>query len=123
MLNKKTTTKGDKRKKGEEDKTANSDWAYSKCSINDLLRLVSESLLQEKDVVQWCPSFHQPYLQEDVDEIVLFQHFVKRGLALPTSDFFCGYFYGLQLHHLNPKSIAHVAIFVHLCETFLGIES
>jgi hypothetical protein len=45
-------------------------------------------------------------------------------LALPASDFFRGllYFYGLQLNHLNPNSIAHVAIFVHLCEAFLGIE-
>jgi uncharacterized membrane protein YjjP (DUF1212 family) len=28
----------------------------------------------------------------------------------------------IQIHHLNPNSIAHVAIFVHLCEAFLGIE-
>jgi hypothetical protein len=45
-------------------------------------------------------------------------------LALPTSNFFRGllYFYGIQIHHLNPNSIAHVAIFVYLCEAFLGIE-
>jgi hypothetical protein len=49
---------------------------------------------------------------------------VERRLALPTSDFFRGllFHYGIQLHHLNPNSILHIAIFVHLCEAFLGIE-
>jgi hypothetical protein len=31
-------------------------------------------------------------------------------------------FYGLELHHLNPNSICHIAIFIHFCEAFLGIE-
>ena len=31
-------------------------------------------------------------------------------------------FYGLQLHHLTPASILHIAGFVALCELFLGIE-
>jgi hypothetical protein len=45
-------------------------------------------------------------------------------LALRASNFLCGllYIYGIQIHHLNPNFIAHVAIFVHLCEAFLGIE-
>jgi hypothetical protein len=56
MENKKTATKGNKHKKKEETKTANSDQTYTKCSRNDLLRLVSEGLLQEKNVVQGRPS-------------------------------------------------------------------
>jgi hypothetical protein len=61
---------------------------------------------------------------ENVDEIVSFYHFSERGLALPTCSFFHGvlYFYGLELHHLNPNSICHIAIFIHFCEAFLGIE-
>jgi hypothetical protein len=51
MGNKKTATKGDKHKKEEEAKTSNSDWTYSKCSRNKFLHLVSEGLLQEKNVV------------------------------------------------------------------------
>jgi hypothetical protein len=30
-------------------------------------------------------------------------------------------FYHLNLTHLNPNSILHVSVFVHLCEAFLGI--
>jgi hypothetical protein len=32
------------------------------------------------------------------------------------------YFYGLELHHLNPNLICHIAIFIHFCKAFLGIE-
>jgi hypothetical protein len=62
---------------------------------------------------------------ENVDEIVTFYHFAERGLALPSCSFFRGllYYYGLELHHLNPNSICHISIFVHFCEAFLGIES
>jgi hypothetical protein len=116
MENKKAASKGNKNKKEEEAKSATSDWNYSKCFRNDLLNLVAEGLLQGQDVVQWHPSFRQLFPQENIDEIVLFLHFIERGLALPTFDFLHGllYFYGIQIHHLNPNSIAHVAIFVHL---------
>jgi hypothetical protein len=61
---------------------------------------------------------------ENVDEIVSFYHFSERGLALPTCSFFRGllYFYGIELQHLNQNSICHIAIFMHFCEVFLGIE-
>jgi hypothetical protein len=120
----KATGKVEKRRKKEEAKPTESDWSYSKCSRNDLLHLAKEGLLQEQHLVWWCSSFSEPYPRKNVDEAVLFQHFIERGLALPTSNFFRGllYNYGLQLHHLNPNSIAHIAIFVHLCEAFLGIE-
>ena len=32
------------------------------------------------------------------------------------------FFWGIQLHHLTPDSILHIAIFVQLCEAFLGIH-
>ena len=31
-------------------------------------------------------------------------------------------FYDLQLVHLNPNGVLHIAIFVHLCEVYLGIQ-
>jgi hypothetical protein len=31
-------------------------------------------------------------------------------------------YYGLQLQHLSPNSIALVAIFVHLCEMYVGVQ-
>jgi hypothetical protein len=99
-------------------------WTHSKCSLNNLNKLVSEGLLQEKNLVNWRPSFREPFPMENVDEIITFLHFAERGLALPTCSFFRGllYYYGLELHHLNPNSICHISIFIHFCEAFLGIE-
>ena len=31
------------------------------------------------------------------------------------------FFYGLEVMHLMPNSIVHIAIFIHLCEAYLGI--
>jgi hypothetical protein len=31
-------------------------------------------------------------------------------------------FYGLELHHLTPSGILHIATFVALCEAYMGIE-
>jgi hypothetical protein len=45
------------------------------------------------------------------------------GTALPVSPFFRGLldFYSLNLTHLNPNFVLQIAVFVHLCEAFLGI--
>jgi hypothetical protein len=110
--------------KGKEAQPPSGEWIYSKCSNNELMNLVSEGFLQEKSLVNWRPSFYEPLPMKNMDEIVTFYHFAKRGLALPSCSFFRGflYFYGLELYHLNPNSICHIAIFIHFCEAFLGIE-
>jgi hypothetical protein len=110
--------------KGKESQPPSGEWTYSKWSNNVLLNLVSEGLLQEKSLVNWQPSFRELLPMENVDEILSFYHFSERGLALPSCSFFRGLlsFYGLELHHLNPNSICHIAIFIHFCEAFLGIE-
>ena len=47
---------------------------------------------------------------------------VDRGFSLPPSIFFRGFlnFFGAQLHHFTPNSIAYLAAFVSMCESFLG---
>jgi hypothetical protein len=120
MAPKKSEIEGKKK----EAQPSTTEWTHSKYSLNDLNKLVSEGLLQEKNLVNWRPSYREPFPMENVDEIVTFFHFAERGLALPTCSFFRGllYYYGLELHHLNPNSICHISIFIHFCEAFLGIE-
>jgi hypothetical protein len=110
--------------KKKEAQPSTAEWTHSKCSLNHLNNLVSEGLLQEKNLVNWCPSYREPFPIENVDEIVTFLHFAERGLALPSCSFFRGllYYYGLELHQLNPNSICHILIFIYFCEAFLGIE-
>jgi hypothetical protein len=57
-------------------------------------------------------------------ERVMFVDFVNRGLSLPVHSFFRGllFAYGLQLHNLTPNSILHIAVFITLCECYLGVN-
>jgi hypothetical protein len=54
---------------------------------------------------------------------VMFLAFLLRGLSLPAHEFLRGllFVYGVQLHQLMPNSILHIACFIILCESFLGI--
>jgi hypothetical protein len=56
-------------------------------------------------------------------EFMLFVSYLSCGLALPILPFFLLLLeeLGLQLQHLRPHSILQVAIFVHLCEMFVGV--
>ena len=60
---------------------------------------------------------------EDRTETVVFRSFYEKGLALPVGAFFYGlfFFYGLEVTHLKPNSIAQIATFIHLYEAYLGI--
>jgi hypothetical protein len=55
--------------------------------------------------------------------LLFMSHFLSAGLLFPSPLFFRGLldFYELNLTHFNPNSVLQVAIFVHLCEAFLGI--
>jgi hypothetical protein len=56
-------------------------------------------------------------------DFVFFMAYTLAGLVPPLSSFFLTLleYYGLQLQHLSPNSIALVAIFVHLCEMYVGV--
>jgi hypothetical protein len=56
-------------------------------------------------------------------EFVLFTSYISCGLALPISPFFLLLLeeFELQLQHLTPHSVLQAAIFVHLCEMFVGV--
>jgi hypothetical protein len=55
---------------------------------------------------------------------MMFLTFILRGLSLPAHEFLRGllFVYGVQLHQLMPNSILHIAYFITLCESFLGID-
>jgi hypothetical protein len=57
-------------------------------------------------------------------DFVFFVAYALAGLMLPLSSFFLTLleYYGLQLQHLYPNYIALVAIFIHLCEMYVGVR-
>jgi hypothetical protein len=54
----------------------------------------------------------------------MFLAFLLCGLSFHAHEFLRGllFVYGVQLHQLTPNSILHIACFVTLCESFMGIE-
>ena len=56
--------------------------------------------------------------------VVSFAHFHERGFMTPAHIFLRGllHYYKIELQHLNPNGIQHMAAFVALCEGFLGIS-
>jgi hypothetical protein len=110
--------------KGKESQPPSGEWTYNKCSNNKLMNLISEGLLQEKSLANWRLSFRKYFPWKMWTKLSYFTIFSEQRLALPSCSFFRGllYFYGLELHHLNSNSIYHIAIFIHFCKAFLGIE-
>jgi hypothetical protein len=58
-----------------------------------------------------------------MNEIVVFSSFFQQEFGLLTYDFFRGLLdhYKFKLVHLNPNFVLQIAIFIHLCEAFVGI--
>jgi hypothetical protein len=67
----------------------------------------------------WPPRTHTFFC----NQIVVFSSFLQRGFGLSACDFLRGLLqhYQIELVHLNSNSILQIAVFVHLCEAFLGI--
>jgi hypothetical protein len=104
---------------------ANKEWKKSKMKTKDLLALVNNGFLREKEMDVWRTTAGDPYpMEKNPDEVPMFARFVERGLALPASDFFKVLlkYYGIEYLNLNPNGIFHVSIFVHFCEAFVGIK-
>jgi hypothetical protein len=50
--------------------------------------------------------------------------FYEQGFAVPSHRFFFWLlqFYGLELHHLTPLGILHIATFITMCKAYMVIE-
>jgi hypothetical protein len=56
--------------------------------------------------------------------VVSFVAFYERGFGTAPHQFLCSLlrYYGIELHHLTPSRVLHIAAFVILCEAYLGID-
>ena len=98
-------------------------WPAPTTTEDQLRELVSDGLIQSKDIADWrAPGDHR-VPAPGPGEIILFISFIHAGLCLPAFAFlhrFLSYF-GISLNHLALNVVLHLSVFVHLCETFLGI--
>jgi hypothetical protein len=94
----------------------------SEFSQSDLTKAQKEGLITEGDQVIFASTECIPMPPSGYR--VMFLAFLLCGLSFPAHEFLCGllFVYSVQLHQLTPNSILHIACFITLCESFLGVD-
>jgi hypothetical protein len=102
-------------------------WPFSTVTADDLEALVAEGLLRPLSgdlQPEWMapPSGAAP--SPPSGYVVSFVSFHERGFGVPASHFMRAilHVYGVELHNLSLNSISQAAIFVAVCEGYLGID-
>jgi hypothetical protein len=101
-------------------------WPFSTVTASDLEELVGEGLLRPLTNGQrpeWIPPTGGVAPSPPPGYVVSFVSFHQRGFGVPTGRFMRAilFHYGVELHNLTPNSISQAAIFVAVCEGYLGI--
>ena len=75
-------------------------------------------------MAHWRVPGGEEFPQPRPDEVVSFLTFHEHGLGYPTYWFLRGLLneWGLELQHLNPMGVLHIAGFITVCKAFLGME-
>ena len=83
-----------------------------------------KGFLPPKEVAHWRAPGREEFPQPRPSEVVSFLAFHEHGLGYPMYWFLCGLLneWGLELQHLNPMGVLHIAGFITVCEAFLGME-
>ena len=76
----------------------------------DIMDMVERGILPVKQIFGWKCCYGDELPTEDRTEIVVFRSFYEKGFALLAGVFFRGllHFYGLEVTHLKPNSIAQI---------------
>jgi hypothetical protein len=90
---------------------------------SEIRKLVAHHFHPNHAVLQWCPAAGEDIPTPNMNEIVVFASFFQHGFSRPVCDFYRWLLdhYKMELVHLNPNSILHITVFVHLYKAFLGI--
>jgi hypothetical protein len=101
-----------------------SSWRSSVVRESVLAAFAEMGFLPSKEVAHWRVPAGEDFPQPRANEVVSFLAFHEHGLGYPTHWFLHGLLneWGLELHHLNPTRVLHIAGFVTVCEAFLGME-
>ena len=96
-------------------------WPAPTMTEDQLHELVSDGLIQSKDIADWKAPGEHRVPTPGPGEIVLFVSFIRAGLCLPAFAFlqrFLSYF-GISLNHLAPNAVLHLSIFFIFVKLFL----
>jgi hypothetical protein len=101
---------------------ASTSWVPSEFGQSDLTKAQKDGFITEGDQVIFPSTERIPKPLSGYR--VMFFAFLLRGLSLISHEFLRRllFVYGVQLHQLTPNSILHIACFITLCESFLGVD-
>jgi hypothetical protein len=102
-------------------------WPFSTVAMEDLEALFADGLLRplsDGPQPKWMAPASEADLTPPLRYVVSFIPFHEWGFGVPASRFMWAllHHYGVELHNFNPNSIAQAAIFVVVCDGFLGID-
>lgn len=100
-------------------------WYCSDVTNDHTSSLASCNLIYESTkAMEWMAPGDEDVSRPPNDYVVSFLLFHECGLALLPHCFFCGllHHYNIELLHLNPYGIKHIAMFMVLCKGFVGIK-
>jgi hypothetical protein len=102
-------------------------WPFSTVTADDLEALVAEGLLRPLSgdpQPEWMAPPSGAASSPPPGYVVSFVSFHERGFGVSASRFMRAilHVYGVELHNLSPNSISQAAIFVAVCEGYLGID-
>ena len=87
---------------------------------------MTKGMLPPKEEAHWrAPPWEHDEPHPEPNEVVTFLMFYECGLGHPAHRFLLGLLneWKVELQHLNPNRVPHIAGFITLCEAFLGIDS
>jgi hypothetical protein len=99
-------------------------WTPSTVTLGHPQKLVKQGFMTAVELGACCvledPTFPAPA----EGYVVSFMAYYERGFGTPAHQFLCLLllYYGLELHHLTPSGVLHIAAFMTLCEAYLGID-
>jgi hypothetical protein len=101
---------------------ASTSWVPSVFTEKELNKARTDGLVSNDDEIIFPSTERIPKPRDGFR--VMFLSFLLRGLSLPAHEFLHEllFVYGVQLHQLTPNSILHIACFITLSESFLGID-
>ena len=99
-------------------------WCRSNITPQRLEGLVHHGLLCSLTAIkEWRLPDDEDELSPPVGYVVSFAHFHECGFPILAHKFLWGLldYYQVELQHLTPNGVQHIAAFITLCEGFLGL--
>jgi hypothetical protein len=99
------------------------EWTKSTSTEATIKKLIDAGVIPYATLGGWRTSHGEIYPNPNLGELVVFEDFFLHGFGVPCHPFLRKLlnYYRISLCNLHPNSVLSIAIFINLCEGYLGI--